>query len=43
MGERVRSLVVAYETDYRRAADLADRYGVALASVEPERVLTLAG
>ncbi len=43
MGERVRSLVVAYETDYRRAVDLADRYDVALASVDPERVLTLAG
>jgi hypothetical protein len=30
-------------TDYRRAVDLADRYDVALASVDPERVLTLAG
>ncbi len=43
IGERVRSLVVAYETDYRRAVDLADRYDVALTSVNPERVLTLAG
>lgn len=43
MGERVRSLVVAYETEYQRAVELAGRYDVALTSVDPERVLAVAG
>lgn len=43
MGARVRSLVVAYETGYQRAIDLAGRYDVALTSVDPERVLAFTG
>lgn len=39
---RVRSLVVAYDTDYRRAADLGERYEVALQSVGRELVLASA-
>lgn len=39
---RVRSLVVAYDTDYRRAADLGERYEVALQSVDRELVLATA-
>jgi hypothetical protein len=36
---RVRSLVVAYSTDYPRARDLADRYEITLMSVNRDRVL----
>ena len=43
MGERVRSVVVAYDTDDPRAIELADRYDVALAAVDPGRVLAVAG
>lgn len=39
---RVRSLVVAYDTDYRRAEDLGERYEVALQSVDRELVLATA-
>lgn len=42
MDNHVRSLVVAYDTHYQRAEDLADRYDVALQSVEREKVLSLA-
>lgn len=41
MGSRVRSLVVAYDTAYQRAAALADRYDVALASVDSDKVLSI--
>jgi len=37
---RVRSLVVAYSTDYPEARDLADRYDIPLVSVNREKVLT---
>jgi hypothetical protein len=40
---RVRSLVVAYDTDYGRAAKLGERYEVALQSVDRELVLSTAG
>ena len=36
---RVRSLVVAYATDYPRARELADRYDIPLISVNRDRVL----
>jgi hypothetical protein len=36
---RVRSLVVAYSTDYAKARDLADRYDIPLISVNREKVL----
>ena len=36
---RAGSLVVAYDTKYQRATDLADRYGVSLLSVDRGRVL----
>ena len=39
---RVRSLVVAYETDYPKAIELADRYDVSLMSVDAEKVLASA-
>jgi hypothetical protein len=39
MSPRVRSLVVAYETNYPRAIDLAGRYDVDLATVERELVV----
>lgn len=42
MGSRVRSLVVAYDTEYPRATELADRYDVALTSVDREKVLSVA-
>jgi hypothetical protein len=37
---RVRSLVVAYSTEYPRARELADRYDIPLMSVNREKVLT---
>jgi hypothetical protein len=37
---RVRSLVVAYSTEYARARELADRYDVPLVSVDRGKVLT---
>ena len=37
---RVRSLVVAYSTEYAKALDLADRYEIPLISVNREKVLT---
>lgn len=39
---RVRSLVVAYDTNYQRAADLAERYDIELISVDREHVLASA-
>lgn len=39
---RVRSLVVAYCTEYPRARELADRYDIPLLSVNREKVLTAA-
>ena len=36
---RVRSLVVAYDTDYSKAAQLADKYDIGLISVDRELVL----
>ena len=36
---RVRSLVVAYATDYPKARELADRYDIPLISVNRDRVL----
>jgi hypothetical protein len=39
LSTRVRSLVVAYDIDYQRAAEFGDRYDVALQSVDRERVL----
>ena len=39
---RVRSLVVAYETDYPNAVELADRYDVSLMSVDAEKILASA-
>ena len=37
---RVRSLVVAYSTEYARARELADRYDIPLISVDRDKVLT---
>lgn len=37
---RVRSLVVAYATDYPKARDLADRYDITLMSASRDKVLT---
>jgi hypothetical protein len=37
---RVRSLVVAYSTDYAKARELADRYDIPLISVDRDLVLT---
>ena len=37
---RVRSLVVAYTTEYARARELADRYDIPLISVNRDKVLT---
>lgn len=37
---RVRSLVVAYSTDYAKARELADRYEIPLISVNRDKVLT---
>jgi hypothetical protein len=37
---RVRSLVVAYATDYAKARELADRYEIPLISVDSDRVLS---
>jgi hypothetical protein len=37
---RVRSLVVAYATDYPKARELADRYDIPLVSVNRDTVLT---
>lgn len=42
LGGRVNSLVVAYETAYPRAMELADRYEVALRTVDRELVLASA-
>jgi hypothetical protein len=42
LGGRVNSLVVAYETAYPRAVELADRYQVALQTVDRELVLATA-
>jgi len=42
LSTRVRSLVVAYETDYQRAAEMGERYDVALQSVDRELVLAAA-
>lgn len=39
---RVGSLVVAFDTDYAKAADLSDRYDVRLMSVDRDRVLSAA-
>lgn len=39
---RVRSLVVAYSTEYARARELADRYDIPLVSVNRQKVLTAA-
>jgi hypothetical protein len=39
---RVRSLVVAYATNYTRAQQLADRYDIPLVSVDRHKVLTAA-
>jgi hypothetical protein len=39
---RVRSLVVAYSTNYTRAQQLADRYDIPLISVDRHKVLTAA-
>jgi hypothetical protein len=39
---RVRSLVVAYSTNYNRARELADRYDIPLVSVDRQKVLTAA-
>jgi len=39
---RVRSLVVAYSTDYPKARELADRYDIPLISASRERVLAAA-
>jgi hypothetical protein len=39
---RVRSLVVAYSTEYAKARELADRYDIPLLSVDREKVLTAA-
>jgi hypothetical protein len=39
---RVRSLVVAYSTDYAKAHELADRYDIPLISVDREKVLARA-
>jgi hypothetical protein len=39
---RVRSLVVAYSTEYAKARELANRYDIPLLSVDRERVLTAA-
>jgi hypothetical protein len=39
---RVRSLVIAYSTDYPKAHDLADRYDITLMSVNRDRVLIAA-
>lgn len=39
---RVRSLVVAYSTDYTRAQELANRYDIPLVSVDRQKVLTAA-
>jgi hypothetical protein len=38
----VRSLVVAYDVNYRRARDLAERYDVQLIGVDRQRVLAVA-
>lgn len=38
----VRSLVVAYDTEYPTAMALADRYDVDLVTVDPRRVLAAA-
>jgi hypothetical protein len=38
---RVRSLVVAYDTEYAKARQLADRYEIPLISVDRDRVLAL--
>lgn len=40
---RVRSVVVAYETDYPRASELAGRYEIPLIAVNRDRVLAPAG
>jgi len=37
---RVRSLVVAYSTDYAKARELAERYDIPLISVDRDKVLT---
>jgi hypothetical protein len=37
---RVRSLVVAYATDYAKARDLAERYDIPLISVDRDRILS---
>lgn len=42
LGGRVNSLVVAYETSYPKAIELADRYEVALRTVDRELVLASA-
>lgn len=43
LSPRVRSLVVAYETNYPQATSLASRYAVDLKSVDANLVLALAG
>jgi hypothetical protein len=40
LASRVRSLVVAYSTDYPRARELADRYDIPLMSVNRDKVFT---
>lgn len=42
LSSRVGSLVVAYDTSYPRAAELADRYGVSLFSVDRDSILATA-
>ncbi len=42
MGSRVRSLVVACDTEYPRTTELTDRYDVALTTVDREKVLSVA-
>jgi len=39
--EKTRAIVVAYETRYERAEELANKYDVSLISVEPNKILTV--
>lgn len=42
LSDRVGSLVVAYDTSYPRAVELADRYGASLHSVDRDSILATA-